>query len=287
VTAAADEALTDVSAPVDTAVLNSVVQYFPSVHYLESAIGHVLEVVEPGGHVYLGDLRDATLLEEFYRQRHHRRGTPGEFVPEQPGRGDFELSLVPEYIRSLPARFPAITAVEVAPRRGRHANEMALFRFDAVLHVGCPPPRPSWPGLRTGAVSPAGLRQYLEAGCGDPGFLWQDIGNARVLPAPDAIDPEAIWALDGVARWQVRAGLHPGGGGDRLEVWGSPAGGPDEHFALSWPHAAGPGACGQPPLPPGAGWALRDVLASHLAGHGVDAAITLARTHTSGTEDAR
>lgn len=254
VTAAADEALT-VDGLVDTAVLNSVVQYFPSVAYLESVIGRVLEVVEPGGHIFLGDLRDATLLGEFYRQRHRRRGAPGEFAAEHCEQRDFELCLMPEYLRSLAAGFPAITAVEVAPRRGRHANEMALFRFDAVLHVGCPPPRPLPAGPRTGAVTPAGLSEYLAAGPGSSGFLWQDIGNARVTGAADAVDPEAIWALDGTAGWQVRVGVQAGAGGDRLEIWGSPAGGPDEHFALSWPHPAGPAAAGQPPLPPGACWA--------------------------------
>jgi len=252
VTATADEALT-VGGLVDTVVLNSVVQYFPSVAYLESVIGRVLEVVEPGGHIFLGDLRDATLLGEFYRQRHRRRGTPGEFAARHCEQRDFELCLMPEYLRSLTARFPAITAVEVAPRRGRHANEMALFRFDAVLHVGCPPPRPLPAGPRTGAVTPAGLSEHLATS--PAGFLWQDIGNARVIETADAVDPEAIWALDGTAGWQVRVGVHPGAGGDRLELWGSPAGGPDEHFALSWPHPAGPAAAGQPPLPPGACWA--------------------------------
>lgn len=295
VTAAADEALTGVDGLVDTAVLNSVVQYFPSIRYLESAIGRVLEVVEPGGHIYLGDLRDATVLGEFYRQRHDRRGSLGTFAPDHDERRDFELSLVPEYVRSLTARFPAVTAVEVAPRRGRHANEMALFRFDAVLHVGCPPPRPFPPGLRTGAASAAELSRHLvTAGRGGAGFLWQDssagflwrdIGNARVSAAAKAIDPEEIWALDGVAGWRVRAGIHPGGGADRLEVWGSPAGGPDEHFALSWPHAAGPAAGTQPPLPPGAGWALRDALARCLA-DGDDTLITLASAHASDPERA-
>jgi SAM-dependent methyltransferase len=287
VTAAADEVLAKVDGSVDTAVLNSVVQYFPSARYLESVIGDVLEVVEPGGHVFLGDLRDATVLGEFYRQRHHRRGHPREFAPEHDERRDFELSLVPEYIRSLAARFPAVTAAEVAPRRGRHANEMALFRFDAVLHVGCPPPQPFPAALRTGTVSPAELSRYLmTAGRGGAGVLWQGIGNARVIAAADAVDPEAIWALDGVAGCRVRAGFHPGGGGDRLEVWGSPGGGPDEHFALSWPHAAGPAACAQPPLPPGAGWALRDALADGLPSCDEDTRITLACAHTSETERA-
>jgi SAM-dependent methyltransferase len=275
VTATADRAPAQVDGLVDTVVLNSVVQYFPSVRYLESVIGQVLRIVQPGGHIFLGDLRDATMLGEFYRHWQHGRGTPGrkggtssDFSLEQNERCDFELSLVPEYIRSLAARFPAITAVEVAPRRGQHASERALFRFDAVLHVGCPPLR-----LRTSY-----RREYAD--------------NARVTATAAAVDPEAIWAQDGADGWRVRVGLQPGRGTDRLEVWRSPGGGPDEHFALSWPHVADPAACGQPPLSPAAGWALRDELAGYLASCSVgcsagwpgDTRITLTCAHASETE---
>ncbi|MFD0392358.1 methyltransferase domain-containing protein [Streptomyces nogalater] len=49
----------------DLVLLNSVVQYFPSAAYLRQVIGEAVRVVRPGGHVFVGDVRDLRLLEAF------------------------------------------------------------------------------------------------------------------------------------------------------------------------------------------------------------------------------
>ncbi|MEK8145579.1 hypothetical protein NKH18_42405 [Streptomyces sp. M10(2022)] len=61
----------------DVAVLNSVAQYFPSTRYLEDVLHRIVLVMRPGGHIFLGDLRNGDLLEEFACLKHHRRATPG------------------------------------------------------------------------------------------------------------------------------------------------------------------------------------------------------------------
>src|SRR6185369_7368648 len=50
----------------DTVILNSVVQYFPSVEYLLDVLKRVIETVQPGGSVFLGDLRSLPLLHAFH-----------------------------------------------------------------------------------------------------------------------------------------------------------------------------------------------------------------------------
>src|SRR4029079_4125513 len=50
----------------DTVILNSVVQYFPTVEYLLDVLKRVIETVRPGGSVFLGDLRSLPLLHAFH-----------------------------------------------------------------------------------------------------------------------------------------------------------------------------------------------------------------------------
>ncbi|MEV5716980.1 amino acid adenylation domain-containing protein [Amycolatopsis mediterranei] len=130
----------------DLVVLNSVAQYFPSLGHLTRTVGRALDRVAPGGHVFLGDLRNAQLIEAFFALKHHLLRAPKDTDATVADRvlrdldGDTELSVDPAYFAALANRLPAITAVEVMPRRGESANEMTLFRYDVVLHVGCAAP---------------------------------------------------------------------------------------------------------------------------------------------------
>jgi hypothetical protein len=123
-------------------VLSSVVQFFPNVDYLSKVLENAVNIVRPGGHVYVGDVRSlplfrlfATSVELFQsadqlsaaelRDRIRRR------VDREP-----ELVLSPAYFISLPRRYPKVSRVDVRPLRGREDNEMTRFRYEAILHVG-------------------------------------------------------------------------------------------------------------------------------------------------------
>jgi SAM-dependent methyltransferase len=126
----------------DAVVINSVAQYFPNVAYLTRVIEGAVNIVKPGGHVFVGDNRSLPLLPAFessvelfqatdeitsreLRDRIHRR-----IEREQ------ELILSPAYFLSLRDRFPKISRVEIRPLHGRADNEMTRYRYAAVLHVG-------------------------------------------------------------------------------------------------------------------------------------------------------
>jgi len=49
----------------DLVILNSVVQYFPDLAYLEEVLAGALRAVRPGGTVFVGDVRSAALLPAF------------------------------------------------------------------------------------------------------------------------------------------------------------------------------------------------------------------------------
>jgi SAM-dependent methyltransferase len=246
----------------DTVILNSVAQYFPSVEYLEDVIAQVIRLMAPQGHLFLGDLRDATLLTSYYQRR--SAGTEADFDLERHQRRDFELSLEPDYIKSLERVFDAVTAVETAPKRGKHLNEMTLFRFDAVLHLGCRPLMTSPPESSSGGAPTRAIAQHIEAG--GRSAVWRGLRNARLDgTGADSVDPEALWGLDGLGGWKVRVGCEPGLGSGALEVWASPPGASGDHFGLSLPGGGDPKAPHQLSLPPGRMWSLLDTLKTHLS----------------------
>ncbi len=126
----------------DAVVLNSVVQYFPNAAYLTKVLENAINIVRPGGHVYVGDVRSLQLLQVFdtsvelfqavdelsagdLRDRIRRRA---EREPE--------LVLSPAYFLSLQNKFPKISRVDLWPLRGRADNEMTRFRYAATLHIG-------------------------------------------------------------------------------------------------------------------------------------------------------
>jgi 2-polyprenyl-3-methyl-5-hydroxy-6-metoxy-1,4-benzoquinol methylase len=124
----------------DVVIVNSVVQYFPSLRYLDEVLTAALAVVRPGGHVVLGDLRNHVLVDAFFALKRQLRGDAPDRIRDAiryERDHDRELSVDPAWLAGTPNRLPGVTHVEIAPRRGESATEMTLFRYDAVLHVGC------------------------------------------------------------------------------------------------------------------------------------------------------
>jgi len=98
----------------DTVILNSVVQYFPSVDYLVQVLEGAVQATRPGGAIFIGDVRDLRLLEAFHlsvelerapasmrvsklRQQMEKR------VAEEP-----ELAVDPALFLALRQHFPSI-----------------------------------------------------------------------------------------------------------------------------------------------------------------------------------
>jgi amino acid adenylation domain-containing protein len=132
----------------DTVILNSVVQYFPSVDYLVQVLEGAVQATRPGGAIFIGDVRDLRLLEAFHlsvelerapasmrvsklRQQMEKR------VAEEP-----ELAVDPALFLALRQHFPSIGSVDLPVKRGIHSTEMNRFRYDVVLHVGSGSPVP-------------------------------------------------------------------------------------------------------------------------------------------------
>ncbi|MBD2800494.1 amino acid adenylation domain-containing protein [Xenorhabdus sp. M] len=125
----------------DTVVINSVVQYFPNVQYLDNVIAQLLPIVEAGGSILLGDIRNLDLLTAHMtaiEQSHCNgqridAGTLANRVQRRLQQEE-EFLLSPTYFAQLPTRYPEIERVDILVKRGIGDNEMLRYRYDVILH---------------------------------------------------------------------------------------------------------------------------------------------------------
>lgn len=122
------------------AIMNSVIQYFPSQDYLFNIIQYLVNLgsVET---IFLGDVRSYTLHKEFLATR------TLHIVKEDASLEEFghilgnlekveaELLLDPAFFTSLPSRLSGVRHVEILPKRMKAINELSSYRYAAVLHI--------------------------------------------------------------------------------------------------------------------------------------------------------
>ncbi|MFD0313291.1 amino acid adenylation domain-containing protein [Streptomyces flavalbus] len=178
----------------DTVVINSVVQYFPSLDHLRTVIRGALGLLAPGGALFLGDVRDLRQARVF--QTGVRRARAGaDADPEAVRRAvaralalEKELLVDPDWFATLGV------GVELRTKAGWHHNELTRYRYDVVLYEDtsgaldlADAPALDWPGV-------TGLRFDAH-----PGPL-------RVRRVPDARTADDLAALRGTA---PRPGVEP------------------------------------------------------------------------------
>jgi amino acid adenylation domain-containing protein len=125
----------------DTIVINSVAQYFPSARYLVDVIRESIQLLEPGGRIFLGDIRNLALQRAFAaaialgNDAHARETAP--VLRRLVAHGvelESELLLDPAFFALIGSEVEAVTGVDIRLKRGSHSNELNDFRYDVVLH---------------------------------------------------------------------------------------------------------------------------------------------------------
>jgi amino acid adenylation domain-containing protein len=137
---------------VDVVIINSVIQYFPSVAYLMDVLARAAALLAPGGHIFMGDVRSGPWMEAFHASIQLFQAPDdlpvkvlAQRVRASMGR-ERELLVDPSLFTALCQHEPLFTAVDVQLRRGVTHNEMSCFRVDVTLQVGgVAPPRPAQP----------------------------------------------------------------------------------------------------------------------------------------------
>ena len=187
------------------------------------------------GVLFVGDVRSLPLLETFHASVQAYRAAadlPIQELRERVQRAveiEEELTLDPDYFRSLCRELPQLSHAEVLLKRGRDDNEMTRYRYDVFLYMGAAaePVQVSrsldW-SLAVGDLQ--SLARLLENGpavvevLGIPNarvhadqLCWQALAQAqgtagqlgeRVLAAASAIEPEALWELGERLGYTVR-----------------------------------------------------------------------------------
>ncbi len=126
----------------DVIVVNSVVQYFPTIDYLEKVIRNAVKVLKPGGKIFLGDIRNYGLIEAFNAGVAVAQADDTQMmaqlskVIQRRISEENELTLDPSFFASLPSRVPEIGRVEIKLKKGTYLNELSKFRYDVTLHAG-------------------------------------------------------------------------------------------------------------------------------------------------------
>ncbi|KAK9764363.1 hypothetical protein K7432_008189 [Basidiobolus ranarum] len=127
----------------DTVIINSVLQHFPGIQYLNNLLNSVIKSVKPGGHIFLGDIRGKTLSKYHYSSlalfKANKNTTVQELrkIAKTKESNENELLLDPAYFFTLKEKMKEISHVQVIPKLTSNLNEMSKFRYQVVLHIGC------------------------------------------------------------------------------------------------------------------------------------------------------
>lgn len=214
----------------DTVVINGVIQYFPHIDHLVKVLESALSAVEPGGVIFIGDVRSLPLLEAFQLSvdlYQSPDALPTDLLWQRVRRNiaqDEELVIDPAFFRTLRHSLRGISCVDILLKRGWAQNELTRFRYDVVLYVepqGEPHANIPWLDWFKEKLTFAILRERL---ADQPEALGiSGVPNARVLPEvrasaslgkgdqpkrvielrgaieamrENAFHPEAFWALE-------------------------------------------------------------------------------------------
>ena len=126
----------------DTVVLNSIVQYFPSIEYLLQVLEGAMSTITQQGTIFVGDVRSLPLLEQYHAAVQLSQATEDKTIEQWQQQvhlslaAEEELVIDPGFFIALQTRFPQIGWVEIQPKRGYAQNELTQFRYDVTLHVG-------------------------------------------------------------------------------------------------------------------------------------------------------
>ncbi|MCL4852832.1 MAG: methyltransferase [Bryobacteraceae bacterium] len=126
----------------DVVILNSVIQYFPSIDYLRRVLQAAVNAGKPGGKIFLGDVRSLPLLAaqqamiQLVSAGNEITRTQLEQRVQRALQDEEELVIDPMFFLALQRTLPQISDVEIQLKRGVHVNELMQFRYTAILHIG-------------------------------------------------------------------------------------------------------------------------------------------------------
>lgn len=137
----------------DLVIINSVSQYFPSADYFLSVLKQSIDKIDGSGEIFIGDVRDVSLLEVFhcstslYRAKHGKKAKELLNEIQRSLESEKELCIHPQLFNQLSDWDPRISTIDILPKESCYANELSKFRYDVIIHIGDKPEAYADPGL--------------------------------------------------------------------------------------------------------------------------------------------
>jgi amino acid adenylation domain-containing protein/thioester reductase-like protein len=238
----------------DTVVINSVIQYFPSVNYLVEVLKKVVKRVRPGGQIFIGDIRSLPLLKAFHTQVELSQAPDSISIAQLQQQiqqciiQESELVVHPEFFTALKYHIPRISHVQNLLKRGNAQNEILKFRSDVILHIETQSLQVAEPlhlDWQAQGLSIAKISQLLQEN--QPKFVKiSNVPNARVssevqvvqllanfensktigelreaikkITKPTGIHPETFWSLSQKLPYKVDVTWSQSGAIDRYDL---------------------------------------------------------------------
>jgi amino acid adenylation domain-containing protein len=149
----------------DTIILNSVIRYFPHARYLVEVLDTALDLLAPGGALFIGDVRNHSLQDALQTAVALARVTTSdtsEVIDAAEIRhrvqrallGESELLLAPEFFTSWAGEHVLVAGCDIEVKRGSADNELTRYRYDVTIHKA-----------PTGVCSVAGAPVWAWADC--------------------------------------------------------------------------------------------------------------------------
>ncbi|CAK0769723.1 Amino acid adenylation domain-containing protein/thioester reductase domain-containing protein [Gammaproteobacteria bacterium] len=221
-------------APVDTIIINGVIQFFPGMDYFIAVLEKVLRLIQPGGQIFIGDVQSYSLMELFHTSVQLYQATDSLSTDDLKKRikermaEEKKLLFSPIFFATLPQYFPQISHLEIQLKRGHYQNELTRFRYDVTLHIAKPLIMPAtplvWSAWQADQFTPTTVRQrlteYAPEFFGITGVpnarLWRDtqamtsladtpvtVRELKNMLQLGGIEPEQWWSLASELPYQV------------------------------------------------------------------------------------
>jgi amino acid adenylation domain-containing protein len=206
---------------VDTIILNSMVQYFPGEDYMNSVVEKSISLLKGKGRIIIGDVRDYRLLKLFNARLNLKKLQDKVSVKEfkwmldQEVLKEEELCFSPGYFYQLQSLYPNITNIEIQWKQGSYINELTLYRYTVVIHLGIEkeliePEWESWQGtkdtnnitekLQQGDITTLALKDVPNPRLWKEKLLEDALNNKSVLTIGDIVTDKQDEESEGIAQ---------------------------------------------------------------------------------------
>ena len=205
----------------DVAVLNSVVQYFPSLEYLAEVIDSLIQL-SGLKRIFFGDIRSYALNNEFLASRTiYSLGQTASKADFKRKMIEFEereeeLLVDPAFFVRLTSQFPdRVQHVEILPKQMKATNELSSFRYAAVVHLRHGREQvklthkiddDAWIDFQSSQMNREALLHFLHSSSGSSPLAFVNIPNSKIIKERCILEPLYNIGEEGLRNTQAEAG---------------------------------------------------------------------------------